>query len=155
MSGMESYATVREATNEDLPEVLAGYEWLFAPPGTRPARWESDRALTTLRQLRESSTTTVLVADVDSVVAGFATVYLDIRSVRFGQRAWVEDLAVSPDHRSRGVGRVLLDAAKGWAHDHGASHLGLNSSVARRDAHRFYERERPDARSISFSWDLP
>jgi hypothetical protein len=34
---------------------------------------------------------------VDNVsLVGFATVYLDIVSVRFGQRAWVEDLAVAP-----------------------------------------------------------
>ena len=31
-----------------------------------------------------------------TTVVGFATVYLDIVSVRFGQRAWVEDLAVAP-----------------------------------------------------------
>jgi ribosomal protein S18 acetylase RimI-like enzyme len=28
--------------------------------------------------------------------------------VRFGQRAWVEDLAVHPDHRSAGHGKALL-----------------------------------------------
>ena len=35
----------------------------------------------------------VLVADADGVVVGICTVYLDIDSVRFGLRAWVEDLA--------------------------------------------------------------
>jgi GNAT superfamily N-acetyltransferase len=96
----------------------------------------------------------VLVADDEDAIVGFATVYLDIVSVRFGQRAWVEDLAVAPDHRSRGIGRALLDAAKSWARDYGAAKLELNSGSARVDAHRFYERERPDGWSRSFRWTL-
>ena len=54
---------------------------------------------------------------------GVCTVYLDIRSVRFGDRAWVEDLSVHPDHRSQGVGKALLDAAKDWGRARGATHL--------------------------------
>jgi hypothetical protein len=48
----------------------------------------------------------------------------------------------------------LLDAAKSWARDHGAAKLELNSGSARVDAHRFYERERPDGWSRSFRWTL-
>ena len=66
----------------------------------------------------------VLVADDNNTIVGFATVYLDIVSVRFGQRAWVEDLAVAPDRRSGGIGKALLDAAKAWARDRGAAWSG-------------------------------
>jgi GNAT superfamily N-acetyltransferase len=55
----------------------------------------------------------ILVADDDHTIIGFATVYLDIVSVRFGQRAWVEDLAVAPRRRSSGIGKALLDAGEG------------------------------------------
>ena len=96
----------------------------------------------------------ILVADDDHAVVGFATVYLDIVSVRFGQRAWVEDLAVAPHRRSSGIGKALLDAGKAWARDHGAVWLGLESGSARLDAHRFYEREGPDGWSRSFRWTL-
>jgi hypothetical protein len=48
----------------------------------------------------------------------------------------------------------LLDAAKSWAGDHGAARLELESSPARVDAHRFYERERPDGWSRCFRWTL-
>jgi len=95
----------------------------------------------------------VLVADENTVV-GFATVYLDIVSVRFGQRAWVEDLAVAPHRRSSGIGKALLDAGKVWARDHGAAWLELQSGSARLDAHRFYEREGPDGSARSFKWKL-
>ena len=41
------------------------------------------------------------------------------------------------------VGRVVLEA------------IGmLDSGEARADAHRFYERERPSWRSVSFAWEL-
>ena len=74
--------------------------------------------------------------------------------MRFGQRAWVEDLAVHPGRRSLGVSRGLLDAGKAWAREHGASHLELDSGDARHDAHRFYEREAPSSTSRAFSWRL-
>ena len=45
-------------------------------------------------------------------------------------RCWVEDLAVNPEHRSQGVGKALLDAAKEWARERGATHL--SSTAARR-----------------------
>jgi GNAT superfamily N-acetyltransferase len=77
-----------------------------------------------------------------------------MHSVRFGYRAWVEDLAVAPAHRSQGVGKQLLEAAKAWARERGATHLELDTAEDRTDAQRFYERERPDHRSISYGWEL-
>src|SRR4051794_22615867 len=96
----------------------------------------------------------VFVADVDRRVAGFCTVYDEFDSVRFGHRAWVEDLAVDADHRSHGLGKALLDAAKDWARTRGATHLELDSAETRADAHRFYEREEPSWKSNSFGWLL-
>jgi GNAT superfamily N-acetyltransferase len=97
---------------------------------------------------------TVLVAVDDAGLAGFCTTYLDLRSVRFGLRAWVEDLAVAPDRRSQGTGAALLAAARAWARERGATHLELDSGDARTDAHRFYEREAPDSTSRCFGWRL-
>ncbi len=133
---------------------MSTYEWLFSAPGAQPPGWDPDRACATLRELTESPDSEVLVAELDGEVIGLCTVYLDIRSVRFGQRAWVEDLSVAPERRSLGVGKRLLDAAKDWARARGATHLELDSSTARVEAHRFYERERPGGRSLHFAWAL-
>ena len=43
---------------------------------------------------------------------------------------------------------------KMWARERGASHLELDSSEGRTDAHRFYEREGAAYRSFSFGWPL-
>ena len=101
-----------------------------------------------VERLRRAATggSVVLVARADAAVDGICTTYLDLDSVRFGSRAWVENLAVDPA-RSLGIGKRLLDAAKDWARERGATHLELDSAHARTDAQRFYEREDP-------SWKL-
>ena len=145
---------IRTAASGEIDTVTAGYDWLFAPPGAQPLQWDAGRAAERLRAAVAGARSELFVADADGAVVGLCTVYLDIESVRFGQRAWVEDLAVHPDHRSAGHGKALLDAAKDWARERGATHLELDSAETRADAHRFYEREQPSWRSISFGWEL-
>ena len=147
-------AKVREAVPGEVERVLGMYEWLFAPPGSLPPRWDPERARRAIADAIGDPSAAVLVAEHRGELLGLCTAYLDLNSVRYGLRCWVEDLAVSPGHRSRGVGRALLDAARDWARKRGASHLELDSSDARADAHRFYEREGPSWRSVCFAWEL-
>jgi GNAT superfamily N-acetyltransferase len=145
---------IRPARADEASGLVSTYDWLFAPPGAQPPAWDPARAAASLAAAVASPDAEVLVADVDGAVVGVCTVYLDIDSVRFGLRAWVEDLAVHPDHRSGGHGKALLDAAKEWGRARGATHLELDSAETRGDAHRFYEREQPSWRSISFGWEI-
>ena len=146
---------VRAAAPGEEHTLVLMYEWLFAPPGRRPAGWDPDAAADAVREaIRAVDRSVVLVADGGDSLVGFCTAYLDLRSVRFGHRVWVEDLAVDPEHRSRGIGKRLLDAAKDWGRDRGATHLELDSATARTDAHRFYEREHPSWVTYCFSWEL-
>jgi GNAT superfamily N-acetyltransferase len=145
---------IRPARDDEVAALVAAYDWLFAPPGSRPPMWDPDAAARRLRALIAVDDGEVFVADHDGEVVGICTVVLDLESVRFGLRAWVEDLAVHPDHRSAGHGKALLDAAKDWGRERGASHLELDSGESRGDAHRFYEREQPSWRSVSYGWEL-
>ncbi len=163
---------VRAAEAGEEEAVVPLYEWLFEPPGSRPGAWDTRRAAVALRDAIDSHDACVLVADETNVppassasrpgaagsaegrLIGICTAYQDIHSVRFGYRAWVEDLAVHPDRRSQGVGKALLGAARDWARERGATHLELDSAEARADAHRFYEREGAAYRAISFGWEL-
>lgn len=146
---------VRAAVVDEVERIVSLYEWLFAPPGSQPAAWDERRAAVALREAIESHDACVLVAVADDgSFVGLCTAYQDLHSVRYGYRAWVEDLAVDPELRSQGVGKALLDAAKGWARERGATHLELDSGEARADAHRFYEREHPSWRSVCFAWEL-
>jgi GNAT superfamily N-acetyltransferase len=147
-------AKIREASPAEVERVLGMYEWLFAPPGSVPPRWDADHARAAIAQAIGDAKSAVLIAEHRSDLLGLCTAYLDMNSVRFGPRCWVEDLVVGPEHRSQGVGKTLLDAAKQWARDRGASHLELDSADARTDAQRFYERENPSWRSVCFAWKL-
>ena len=147
-------AKVREAVAGEVERVLGMYEWLFAPPGSLPPSWDPERARDAIGAAIADEEAAVLVAEHRGDLLGLCTAYLDMNSVRYGPRCWVEDLAVSPERRSQGVGKDLLDAAKDWARDRGATHLELDSSDARADAHRFYEREDPSWRSVCFAWEL-
>ena len=145
---------VTPATVDEVAAALPAYEWLFAPPGSVPPGWDPEAAAERLRAVAESDRAELFLAYAGDEVVGLCCVFLDIASVRFGQRAWVEDLAVDPERRSEGIGKALLDAAKEWARERGASHLELDSGLDRADAHRFYEREGPSWVSKCFAWEL-
>jgi GNAT superfamily N-acetyltransferase len=53
--------------------------------------------------------------------------------------AIVQALVVDRASRAHGVGKVMMTAAEAWARDRGFMSVALASSVARTDAHAFYE----------------
>jgi GNAT superfamily N-acetyltransferase len=146
--------TVRPAVSEEVERVLGMYEWLFAPPGSLPPAWDAERARRAIAETIAGESSTMLVAEHRGELLGFCSAYIELNSVRYGVRCWVEDLAVNPEHRSAGVGKELLDAAKDWARERGATHLELDSGEARTDAHRFYDREDPAWRGYQYTWLL-
>lgn len=147
-------AAIREATAGEEERILPAYEWLFAPPGYTPQWWDEERAGQAITEAIVSPRSAVFVAEEANALVGFCTAYLELNSVRFGQRCWVEDLAVDPSRRSEGVGGALLDSAADWARGAGATHLELDTGLARTDAQRFYDRREPDTKGYSYSWAL-
>jgi GNAT superfamily N-acetyltransferase len=145
---------IRQAETPEAAAVIEMYEWLFAPPGYTPPGWARPRAERVLKEAIEDEDATVFVADDDGELVGVCTAYLELNSVRFGQRCWVEDLAVDPGRRSEGIGAALLGAAEEWARDGGATHLELDTGLDRTDAQRFYERRNPATKGFSYSWRL-
>jgi GNAT superfamily N-acetyltransferase len=146
---------IRAARPGEEERLLAAYEWLFAAPGTKPGQWDPGHAKAALRQAIDSDEALILVAvDTGGSLVGICTAYYERFPARFGHRVHVEDLAVHPGRRSKGIGKGLLDAAKAWARERGATQLELDSGEARVDAHRFYEREGPSWRSVRFGWEL-
>lgn len=146
-------ATVREAIAADADAVLGLYPLLFEPPGSEPPDWDPVAARERLLATIAGERSAILVAE-DDGLAGLCSVCIDLDSIRYGLRCWVEDLVVDPGRRGSGVGALLLEAARGWAREHGATHLELDSGIARDDAHRFYERERPSWTGYQYSWWL-
>ncbi|HSJ17765.1 MAG TPA: GNAT family N-acetyltransferase [Solirubrobacterales bacterium] len=146
--------TIRPAREDEVEVVLRLYEALFESPGSRPESWDEEHAAGALGAAIRSKDSAVLVAERDGRLVGVCTAYIDLDSVRFGRRCWVEDLAVARGSRSLGVGAALLAEARRWAKRSGATHLELDTAEPRTDAQRFYEREHPSWRSISYAWRL-
>ena len=145
---------IREAKVDEAPLIVPAYEWLFAAPGYTPDAWDPPRAERALKEAIEDYGSAVFVADEDGEFVGLCTAYLELNSVRYGQRCWIEDLTVHPERRSQGVGGALLDAAEAWAREHGATHFELDTGLARTDAQRFYESRDTPTKGFTYSWQL-
>ena len=68
---------------------------------------------------RKGSNATVLIGRDDGAIAATVLVGHD------GHRGWVYYLAVSPDHRHKGYGRIMMDAAERWLRERGIEKLQL------------------------------
>ena len=72
-------------------------------------------------------------------IAGWIGICL-FRSVEMDKIAQISGLVVAQEHRSRGIGRLLLHAAEGWARKRGCRGISVHSNVIRERAHGFYQR---------------
>lgn len=141
------HVTVRDAVVGDLARIVE-----LSTLGTAPAVAGADPGSAdptdlaphgaALAEIGATPRSRVLLAEVDGAVVGTVQVWA-VRHLQHGGGlcAEVESMHVHPDHRSRGVGSVLLAAAVETARTWGCYRVQLTSSKARADAHRFYARE--------------
>ncbi len=102
-----------------------------------PGNTRSDSLLRAARQrLRESPFLEVLVAELDGEVVGFLSMCFPLGLS--GVRALIDELAVEPIHRRRGIGASLVEAAIRLAHHRGSSHLLVDTSRANEPVQAFY-----------------
>ncbi len=125
-------------------------EELFEAPGIRPPGYSPERASQGFQRYMERDDGDVLLAEEDGELVGLASVCVDIPSIRFGTRCWLEDLVVTSRRRSTGIGARLLGEAAAWARERGCTHLELDSGNARKAAHRFYIDQGMEQQSLVF-----
>ena len=93
-----------------------------------------------LRQIKPPAQHAVLVAElVEGRVIGWLHVSVE-PLLEMELRAEVNGLVVADEERSRGAGRILLQAAEEWARKHGCRNMSVRSNVIRERAHQFYAR---------------
>ena len=145
---------LRPAGEADLGAVLELVEHLFAPPSSRAPSYAAEEARERARWWLADGRLLLLADDDEGRPAGYVAAAVDIESIRFGRRAWVEDLVTSPTARRLGYGAALLAGARAWARGHGCSHLVLTTSLHRTGSHAFYEREGGAFGSRAYRWAL-
>jgi ribosomal protein S18 acetylase RimI-like enzyme len=110
----------------DVAEIVALWQTCCL---TRP--W-NDPA-TDIAFARRGSNATVLIGRDDSAIVATVLVGHD------GHRGWVYYLAVHPDHRHKGYGRIMMDAAERWLRETGIEKLQLMVRPDNKGVKNFYQ----------------
>ncbi len=139
MSDPEARATIRAATEADVPVVLrfirelAEYERLLHEVSAT----EEDvrQALFGARPCAEA-----VVAELDGQPAGFALFFHNFSTFLAKPGLYLEDLYVSPPYRGRGIGRRLLVHLAGLARERGCGRFEWAVLDWNEDAIRTYRK---------------
>lgn len=99
----------------------------------------TDQVRARFSEIRDANDCTVYVADLPGgQIGGWIGIYL-FRSVEMDKLVEISGLVVDEEHRSRGIGKVLLCAAEEWARKRGCAVISVHSNAIRERAHRFYQ----------------
>jgi len=128
--------TFREATQGDLPDILA----LLAQPdmdgGALPLA-EAERVFARMARYPDYR---LHVALLDGrIVGSFALLIMDSLGHRGTPSAIVEDLVVAPARQRQGIGTAMMRHVLGLCAEKGCYKLTLSSNLSRERAHAFYE----------------
>ncbi len=118
--------TIRNATFEDCAPVIALWE---AARLTRP--WNDPAADFGLAL--NNATSVILLAHRGDILTGSVMAGFD------GHRGWIYYLACAPDHRNKGIGRALMQAAESWLKRSGCSRVRLMVRHDNEVARGFYQ----------------
>ncbi|MBO6090404.1 MAG: GNAT family N-acetyltransferase [Lachnospiraceae bacterium] len=140
--------TIRKATTEDLARLEELYReleedavlyqpehFVFSPKGTRTEQ---------VKEILDSDTQTMLVAEKDGEVIGFAHLVLikakKVPCLKSETSLYLQDLVVTSEFRSQGIGTILMNEAKKYGKEKGADFFRTQVFPQNTDGLRFYER---------------
>jgi GNAT superfamily N-acetyltransferase len=130
--------TIRHARPEDIPRMCDLLAELFSIESDFvPDREKQAHGLGALIALPPGKAL-VLVAVIDGLVAGMATVQALISTAEGGRVGLVEDVIVDREFRSRGIGTLLLEGIITWSTSAGLKRLQLLADRDNRLALDFY-----------------
>ena len=139
---------IRKAKEEDLARLEELYReleedavlyqpehFVFSPAGTRREQ---------MKAFLDSDTQAMFVAEKDEEVIGFAHVVLikakKVPCLKPETSLYLQDLVVTAEFRSKGIGTILLNEAKKYGQENGADFFRTQVFPQNTDGMRFYER---------------
>jgi len=146
-SGSQTGPIVRRATPTDLPVIgrlgalLVKEHYDFDPQRFLAARPETPAGYASFISTQlEDSDKSVLVADDNGDVIGYAYAAVegyDYMALR-GPAGVLHDVIVDPEHRGRGVGRLLIDAVLAFFRSRGVPRVVLATAEQNETAQRLF-----------------
>jgi ribosomal protein S18 acetylase RimI-like enzyme len=147
---MNAAVTIRGFEERDLEGVIAVARDLQHSESLLYARMKSPQDIgadyfTDMRKAVEKHQGSILVAELAGKVVGYCTLLTacdssdDTDEVLY-RYSYVWDLGVAAQHRSAGIGRILIEEAERIARAAGIPWLRLNVLAANAAARRFYSR---------------
>ena len=130
---------ITKATKEDIPELCELLGFLFA----QEAEFQPDRSLQSagLRKIIDfPEGGQILVVREGGSPLGMINLLFTVSTALGGRVAILEDMVVHPNHRGRGAGSKLLQAAIDFAKSVGCRRLTLLTDQTNKSGQRFYKR---------------
>ncbi|MCT4124460.1 GNAT family N-acetyltransferase [Elizabethkingia anophelis] len=135
---------LRYATKEDLPVLLEFEQGVVtAERPYNPTLIEGEIHYYELNSLINSENAALIVAESDNEI--IASGYALIRNVekdyyKFSRYAYLGFMYVKPDHRGKGVNKLILDELTNWSRDQGVSEIRLEVYANNESAVKGYEK---------------
>jgi GNAT superfamily N-acetyltransferase len=133
-------ATVRKATEADIPRILELYRQLaFSPPPPWTQAPTPEEYRRVFHEIAATPGYQLLVAEGDGEILG-TTVLVILPGLSHGASpfAVMEYVVVDEKHRRKGIGKLLMDYAIARAKEAGCYKIMLTSDKRREPAHEFY-----------------
>ena len=129
---------IRVAKKGDIDSMVGLLEQLFSIEADFSI--DQERQKRGLELLLESSTSIVLVAEINDHVVGMVTGQLVISTAEGSESLLVEDMVVDYRSRGRGVGRELERSIEAWAREKGVGRMQLLADLDNHGAFEFYRK---------------
>jgi ribosomal protein S18 acetylase RimI-like enzyme len=131
---------IREATDEDLPQVLTLYAQLGMDDGNVLDLVEAQEIYAQFARYPDYRLFVVCDSHGSQEILGvYALLVMHNLAHRGAPSAIVEDVVVAAEYRGKGIGRRMMEHAAAQARAAGCYKLVLSSNRHRERAHAFYE----------------
>jgi ribosomal protein S18 acetylase RimI-like enzyme len=129
--------SIRAATEEDLPAILALYSAAEISDDMNFTIVEARKQFAVFAQYPFFRLYVAVLAG--RVVGTYELLIMDNLAKRGRKSGIVEDVAVDPGYQRLGIGRRMMEHAREICRAEQCYKLTLSSNVIREDAHRFYD----------------
>ncbi len=128
---------IRKATATDIPMILELYAQKEIDDGDILSL---DEAIKIFNKFQIYPNYSLYLAEVDNRAVGtFELLILDNLAHKGNKSGIVEDVVVDSNHRSKGIGKRMMEYAMDICRQNNCYKLTLSSSIHRDKAHKFYE----------------